>query len=132
MNNCGFLIFNDLANDRGGLVSIEKNIPFEIKRIYFLHNTSDSHQRGFHAHKKLEQIIVPVSGSFIFTIDDGYKRIAHTLDDPAKGLYICPMIWREISNFSSNAVCLVLASEYYDEDDYIRNYQEFINEVHSK
>jgi hypothetical protein len=122
--------FKDLTDHRGGLGVIEKNIPFEIKRIYFLHHIKNNQVRGAHAHKELEQVIVAISGSFEITIDDGFNKLTRRLDNPNEGLYMCPMLWRDIAKFSSDAVCLVLASDIYKESDYIREYEEFKHAIH--
>ena len=120
-----------LGDHRGGLVAIESNqsIPFEIKRLYYIFNTT--HQsRGFHAHIDLKQIAVCVKGSCRFILDNGHTREEVTLNSPTQGLYIDELTWREMHDFSEDCVLLVLASEHYDESDYIRDYQEFLKEVH--
>jgi len=108
------------------IVESNKNIPFKLERIYYLHGIPSTVERGVHAHKKLQQLIIAISGSFDITLDDGKNKITYHMNDPKKGLYICPMIWREINNFSNNAVLMVLASTKYEEDDYIHNYDDFI------
>lgn len=123
---CRFIEFQDLSDQRGGLISIEKIVPFEIKRLYYLFNQNKDILRGRHAHKNLEQIIIPIHGSFDLIIDDGKHKSSLVMNNPKQGLYVCPMIWRDLTNFSSDAVCLVLASQCYDEADYIRNYEEFL------
>ena len=121
--------FKDLSDSRGGLVAIEglKNIPFELKRIYYLFGTKDQVERGFHAHKVLKQVAICVSGSCDITFDNGKFKEIITLDSPLIGVTIDPLIWHEMKNFSKNCVFLVLASDYYDENDYIRTYEEFKN-----
>jgi len=123
--------------DMGSLVALEglRNIPFEIKRIYFIFNVDKNTMRGFHAHRNLRQIAICVSGSCRFALDNGKQREEVFLDRPTLGLMITGMTWREMYDFSSNCVLLVLASEYYAEDDYLRSYLEFKekvrNEAHS-
>lgn len=117
----------NLSDDRGGLVAIEANntIPFDIKRIYYIFAASKDKPRGFHAHKNLKQLAVCVSGNCRFILDNGAIREEILLDSPAKGLIIDSMMWREMHDFSADCVLLVLASEHYDEADYIRDYAEF-------
>lgn len=121
----------EFVDDRGYLSYIESSnhIPFEIKRIYYLHSIPNGQTRGAHAHKKLQQFILAVSGSFEIKIDDGVNTAIFKLSKPSKGLYVPPMIWRDINNFSYDAVCLVLASDIYNESDYIRNYDDFNNSL---
>ena len=116
-----------LGDDRGSLIALEQNkeIPFDIKRVYYIFGTKESVHRGFHAHKKLKQIAVCVAGQCKMILDDGVDRIEATLDSPAKGLLIVESVWREMYDFSPDCVLLVLASDYYDESDYIRDYAEF-------
>lgn len=119
--------FESLGDNRGNLVSLEgnNNIPFNIKRVYYLFETDLRVQRGFHAHKKLQQVAICVKGSCSFILDDGYVREEVLLDSPLKGLYINAMKWREMHSFSEDCVLVVLADSYYDEGDYIRNYEDF-------
>jgi dTDP-4-dehydrorhamnose 3,5-epimerase-like enzyme len=128
------LDFKSLGDERGGLVSLESNkeIPFKVKRIYYIFGTKENVSRGFHAHKELKQVAVCVSGSCIMLLDDGNNKEKITLDSPTKGIVINKMIWREMHDFSSDCVLLVLASEYYDESDYIREYENFIKIVNLK
>lgn len=120
--------FNIMGDERGSLIALEnnKNIPFEIKRVYYIFNTKKEVARGFHAHKKLEQIAVCVSGKCRIVLDDGINHEDAWLDSPDKGLYIGDMVWREMHDFSSDCVLLVFASEYYDENDYIHDYDNFL------
>ena len=120
-----------IKNRLGDLTFIEKNrhIPFEIKRVYYIYNIPQGAQRGGHAHKELHQLIIPISGSFDIHLDDGFSKKTVHLSQSFDGLYICPMIWRSINNFSSGAVCMVLASNYYDENDYYRDYDSFLTEI---
>jgi hypothetical protein len=113
---------------RGNLSFVEGavHVPFDIKRIYYLYNVPEFSERGSHAHKKLHQLIIPISGNFDITIDDGINKRKINMNRPNIGFYICPMIWRTINNFSSSSICLVLASEYYSEIDYIRDYEQFL------
>ena len=112
--------------ERGKLAVIEKNaIPFAIKRVYYLYDVPSDAYRGGHAHREQESVIIALSGSFEVVIDDGNSRHSIMLNKPDKGLYVPTMVWREIENFSSGAVCLVLASTDFDEGDYIRDYQSY-------
>jgi len=121
------LDFNQIDDVRGALISLEeqKNIPFKIKRVYYIFNTPTNISRGFHAHKKLEQVAVCMHGSCKFRLDDGNNTQIICLTTPHKGLFIDKMIWHEMFDFSKNCVIMVLASELYDENDYIREYKEF-------
>ena len=120
--------FQSLGDERGELVSLEGlgNIPFEIKRVYYIYGIQEGISRGFHAHKKLKQVVVAVNGRCRFLIDDGKNRTSIILDLPTQGLFIDSCIWREMHDFSADCVLMVLASEVYDEDDYIRSYEKFI------
>lgn len=121
--------FESHGDDRGMLISLEANInvPFDIRRVYYLFDTCTEAQRGFHAHKKLKQVLICVSGSCVIVLDDGVDRREVLLDDPGVGLYLESGIWREMHSFSEGAVLMVVASELYDEADYIRDYNEFIS-----
>ena len=116
-----------LGDDRGSLVAIEASdtIPFEVQRVYYIFNTKSGVARGFHAHHQLQQLAVCVSGKCRMVLDDGQTKEEAWLDSPDKGLLIGDMIWREMHDFSDDCVLLVLASEHYDESDYIRDYDEF-------
>ena len=120
--------FEIKGGNRGSLISLEenKNIPFDIKRVYYIFDTKKDVRRGFHAHKNLKQVLVAISGRCKILLDDGKKKSNIELDSPNKGLLIKDTVWREMYDFSSDCVLLVLASELYDENDYIRNYNEFI------
>ncbi|MEG3222114.1 FdtA/QdtA family cupin domain-containing protein [Vibrio gigantis] len=123
--------FPKIGDDRGNLVALEgnKNIPFSIKRVYYLFDLQSDIPRGFHAHKELVQVAVCVKGHCDILMDDGKNKETVTLDSPDKGLLIDVMQWHEMRNFSEDCVLLVLASNIYDEADYIRSYEQFQNEV---
>lgn len=127
-------IFPPHGDDRGQLVALEerKDIPFDIKRIYYIYDTLAGVRRGFHAHKNLQQILICVHGSCKIHLDNGFETEEVLLDKPTEGLYISNNMWREMYDFSPDAVLLVLASEHYDESDYIRNYDTFLKMVHNK
>lgn len=117
-----------LGDERGSLIALEanKNIPFDIKRVYYIFATQMGVRRGLHAHKKLNQVAVCVTGSCKFLLDDGYTRQVLELNTPNRGLLIKQMVWREMFDFSPDCVLMVLADAYYDEGDYIRDYDQFI------
>ena len=125
--------FKTLGDERGSLISIEQgyNAPFEIKRVYYIFDTKQGVERGFHSHINLKQIAIAVKGSCTFILDNGNKREEITLSNPNQGLFIEGLIWREMKDFSSDCVLVVLASEHYDESDYIRDYSKFLEEVHN-
>ena len=131
MNLVQYINFPPLGDDRGSLVALEENktIPFNIKRVYYIFDTQLGVSRGFHAHKNLKQVAVCVTGKCRMTLDNGRDRIDIILDSPTKGILIENNIWREMHDFSSDCVLLVLASEHYDEADYIRNYDDFLSLV---
>ncbi|MGR5116737.1 sugar 3,4-ketoisomerase [Photobacterium damselae] len=120
--------FNQLGDDRGGLVSLEqnKNIPFDIKRVYYIFDTKEDVARGFHAHKDLQQVAICVKGSCRFILDNGAQRESIILDKPNMGLFIDSMMWREMHDFSDDCVLMVIANHHYDEADYIRDYDDFL------
>lgn len=123
--------FQTLGDDRGSLIAIEEgyNAPFGIKRVYYIFDTKKGVERGFHAHKNLKQVCISVKGCCTFVVDDGIKREEVLLENPNQGLLIEGLIWREMKNFSEDCVLVVLASEHYNENDYIRNYDEFLKIV---
>ncbi len=125
------LNFKVRGDHAGKLVALEQNIdlPFEIKRVYYIWDTDELTVRGKHSHRKLEQVVVCVTGSCDFILDDGSVKKTIHIDNPAQGLYIKQNVWREFTNFSSDCVIMVLASEHYDERDYIKNYETFLKEV---
>ncbi|CAH0230702.1 MULTISPECIES: sugar 3,4-ketoisomerase [Erwinia] len=129
-----FLQLQTHGDERGSLVSLEEdnNIPFSIKRVYYLFKTCQDVRRGFHAHKKLKQVAIAVRGSCRFLLDDGNEKIELMLDNPAQGLLIESFMWREMYDFSEDCVLMILADSHYDENDYIRNYDDFLDIVHNK
>ncbi|PSU88794.1 dTDP-6-deoxy-3,4-keto-hexulose isomerase [Photobacterium kishitanii] len=128
MSLINLIEFSRLGDDRGGLISLEQNtnIPFDIKRVYYIFDTKEGVARGFHAHKDLQQVAISVKGSCRFILDSGVQRESVILDKPNIGLFIDSMMWREMHDFSEDCVLMVLASHHYDEVDYIRDYDEFL------
>ena len=126
--NCNVFTFPKVHNRAGNITALNNSIdlPFDIQRVYYLYDIPGGELRGGHAHKELQQLIIAVSGSFDITLDDGLNKKTVSLNRPYYGLHVIPGIWRELSNFSSGAICLVLASHKYDEKDYIRDYEEFL------
>lgn len=131
LDKCQIFDLPRINDPRGNLTFVESNrhIPFSIQRVYYLYDVPGGSERGGHAHKALHQLIIAVSGSFDIHLNDGGAKKTISMNRSYSGLYVCPMIWREIDNFSSGAVCMVLASDYYDEQDYYRNYSDFINDA---
>lgn len=123
--------FQKHGDERGQLIALEegKEIPFPVKRVYYMFDTKENVRRGFHAHRQLEQILICVSGTCKIHLDNGKETVEVPLDNPMEGLYIANDCWREMYDFSKDAVLMVLASELYDEKDYIRDYQEFLEYV---
>ncbi|EOJ9649213.1 MULTISPECIES: sugar 3,4-ketoisomerase [Enterobacter] len=119
------------GDERGLLVAIEENrhIPFNIKRVYYMYDTQTKVRRGYHAHKKTTQVAIVLKGSCKFLFDDGYTKQDITLDNPAVGLLIEPLVWHEMYDFSDDCILMVLADDFYDESDYIRNYDDFVKSV---
>jgi dTDP-4-dehydrorhamnose 3,5-epimerase-like enzyme len=126
---CNLINLPKIADQRGNLTFIEESnhIPFNIARVYYLYDVPSGVDRAGHAHKDLEQILIALSGSFSVELDDGKEKKDVFLSQPNQGLYIGSMVWRELKSFSAGSVCLVLASRRYDESDYFRNYNDFIN-----
>jgi dTDP-4-dehydrorhamnose 3,5-epimerase-like enzyme len=133
LKNVKWIQFQELGDERGSLVAIEigkqKEIPFDVKRAYYIYRTEEGVSRGYHAHKKLKQVAFAISGSCQMVLDDGIERYKVNLDTPTRGILIENFIWREMHDFSENCVLLILASEHYDEADYIRNYDDFLKMV---
>lgn len=131
LNDCRIIELPKITDPRGNLTFIEggRHVPFEIKRVYYLYDVPGGADRGAHAHKTLQQFIVAMSGSFDVVLNDGDRQRRFHLNRSYHGLYVCPMMWRYLDNFSSGAVCMVLASTFFDPDDYIRDYQEFLRLV---
>ena len=127
--DCDILQLRVIHNRAGNITPVETSIdiPFDVKRVYYLYDIPGGASRAAHGHNALEQLVIAASGSFDITLNDGENKVTHQLNRPYLGLHIKPGIWRDISNFSSGAICLVLASEFYNEEDYLRDYNEFIN-----
>lgn len=127
LDKCKIIELPRIQDHRGNLTYIEsgRHVPFEIKRTYYLYDVPGGASRAAHGHKRLHQLMVAMSGSFDITLDDGKRKKIFHLNRSYYGLYIPPMIWRDLDNFSSGSVCMVLASEFYEENEYIRSYQEF-------
>ena len=128
INDCRIVELPKIHEPRGNLTFIEggRHIPFDIARVYYLYDVPGGAERGGHAHKGLRQLIIAMSGSFDVILDDGAEKKRIHLNRSYQGLYVCEMIWRELDNFSSGSVCMVLASNRYDECDYYRDYDRFI------
>ena len=133
--DCSIIELDKHHSERKGNLSVVENgdtLPFDVKRVYYLYDVPGGESRGAHAHKNLKQLIIAASGSFTVTLDDGKVKRSFTLNRPYQGLLVVPGIWRELDDFSSGSVCLVLASEKYDAEDYIRDYEEFIEYKNKK
>jgi len=133
LKNCNLIQIPSVDDIRGSLSFLQKHngYEFDINRVYYLYNTKVNNVRGIHAHKKLEQVIISLHGEFEITLDDGVSRKVYNLDSPSEGLYVCPMIWREVKPIANDGVCMVLASRRYEEEDYIHDYDDFIRQVSS-
>jgi hypothetical protein len=127
VHDCKVLELPVIHAPEGNLTFVEglRHVPFEIARIYYLYDVPGGASRGGHAHRNLQQMLIAMSGSFEVLLDDGAEKVAHTLNRSYNGLLMAPMIWRELVNFSSGSVCMVIASDIYDESDYFRDYDEF-------
>ena len=126
---CTIIELDQHHSDRKGNISVVENgstVPFDVKRTYYLYDVPGGEERGAHSHKALSQLIIAASGSFDVTLNDGKVKRTFFLNRPNQGLYVVPGMWRELNNFSSGSVCLVLASEVYQKEDYIRDYEEFL------
>ncbi|MBU3580984.1 WxcM-like domain-containing protein [Polynucleobacter sp. AP-Capit-er-40B-B4] len=134
IEKCRIIELPKISDARGNLTFIEANkqVPFQIQRVYYLYDVPNGAERGGHAHLELEQLIIASSGSFDVVIGDGERQKRIHLNRPSFGLYICPYIWRELDNFSSDSVCTVLASRFYDEKDYLREYEDYLSLRFSK
>lgn len=128
LKQCKLIQLPKIEDQRGNLTFVESSnhIPFDIKRVYYLYDVPGGSSRAAHGHKKLHQLMIAMSGSFDVTLDDGHQKKTFQLNRSYYGLYIPPMMWRDLDNFSSGAVCMVLASDFYSEEDYYRNYDDFI------
>ena len=131
---CNVIELSKIHNRAGNITIVQndQDLPFNVRRVYYLYDVPSGSDRGGHAHKKLQQLIIAVSGSFDIILDDGNKKKIVRLNRPNYGLIVVPGIWREIVNFSSGAICLVLASKKYDPADYLRDYNEFLKWKFSK
>ena len=128
LGQCHIIDLPKIHDVRGNLTFLEggQHMPFDIQRVYYLYDVPGGAERGAHAHKALRQLIISLSGSFDVGLDDGIARRTFHLNRPYQALYVCPMIWRDLENFSSGSVCLVLASNAYSEDDYFRDYEAYL------
>ncbi|MGB3206625.1 MAG: FdtA/QdtA family cupin domain-containing protein [Crinalium sp.] len=134
IEECRIISLPKISDPRGNLTFIEsdRHIPFDIKRVYYLYDVPGGAERAGHAHKELQQLFIAMSGSFDILLDDGFIKKTYHMNRSYYGLYVCPLIWREINNFSSGAVCMVLASTFYDEADYYRDYHQFLAAVRTE
>ena len=131
IDDCYLIDLPKISDPRGNLTFIEegRHFPFDIKRVYYLYDVPGGAERGGHAHRAMNQMIIAMSGSFDVVLDDGFSRKRYHMNRSYYGLYVSPMVWRELDNFSSGAVLLSLASNYYDESDYYREYADFLCDV---
>ena len=134
LQDCHIIELTKIEDHRGNLTFVEggNHIPFEIRRVYYLYDVPSGASRAAHGHRALHQLMISMSGSFDVTLNDGYEKKTYHMNRSHYGLYIPPMIWRDLDNFSAGSVCMVLASNYYDESDYFRNYQEFLKAAREK
>ncbi len=131
INDCKIIELPKISDPRGNLTFVEggNQIPFDIRRVYYLYDVPGGAERGGHAHKALSQLIIAMSGSFDVILDEGGEKKRFHLNRSYQGLYVCPMMWRELDNFSSGSVCMVLASNIYEESDYYRDYNEYLKDL---
>lgn len=131
LEQCRIIQLPRFQDPSGDLTFIEGNhhIPFDIRRVYYIYGVPAGSQRGAHGHRELQQLIIALSGSFDVVLDDGRNKQCYPLNSPYNGLFVCPMMWRNLVNFSSGAVCMVLASEHYDKADYLWDYDRFLIEA---
>jgi hypothetical protein len=131
LSDCRIINLPKITEPRGNLTFIEggRHIPFEIKRVYYLYDVPGGAERGAHGHRRLQQFIIGMSGSFDVILDDGFDKKTIHMNRSYYGLYVSPMMWRDVTNVSSGAVLMVLASEFYDASDYFRDYKQFLAEV---
>ncbi len=131
LDSCGLVDLPKVHDLRGNLTFVQDAdpIPFGIKRVYYVYDVPAGSERGGHAHKECFEFIVPVAGSFDVTLGDGNEKLTFTMNRPYQGLLVTPMIWRDLRNFSSGSVCLVLASQLFDEQDYYRDYSDYVTAV---
>lgn len=131
INDCKIIELPKITDPRGNLTFVEggNQIPFDIRRVYYLYDVPGGAERGGHAHKALSQLIIAMSGSFDVILDEGGEKKRFHLNRSYQGLYVCPMMWRELDNFSSGSVCMVLASNIYEESDYYRDYNEYLKDL---
>ena len=134
IKDCKIIELPKISDPRGNLTFIEGNqhIPFDIRRVYYLYDVPGGAERGGHAHKALSQLIIAMSGSFDVILDEGGEKKRFHLNRSYQGLYVCPMMWRELDNFSSGSVCMVLASNKYEESDYFRDYNEYLKAIRNE
>ena len=131
LSDCRIIELPRIEDSRGSLSVVEsgQHVPFEFRRVYYTYDVPDGVERGGHGHRELQQLFIAMAGAFDVVLDDGRDKRRFTLDNPHTGLYVCSMMWRSLDNFSSDAVCMVLASEHYDEADYFRGYDDYLEAV---
>ena len=131
ISNCHFIELPKISDSRGNLTFVEggNHIPFELRRVFYLYDVPVGAERGGHSHKASEQFLIAISGSFDLIIDDAHGKMLVHLSRPNQGFHVCPMVWCELGNFSKDAVCMVLTSDKFDENDYVRDYREYCDAV---
>lgn len=134
LQDCHIIELPKITDHRGNLTFVEggNHIPFEIRRVYYLYDVPGGASRAAHGHRALHQLMISMSGAFDVTLDDGHEKKTYHMNRSYYGLYIPPMMWRDLDNFSTGSVCMVLASDYFDEGDYFRDYQEFLKAVRAE